>query len=174
MAGVGYIRREIDAGEVKFIVAQIPSGTLSIPVGAAALFLYVVSKVFPSLPAVITVAGAVFLFYRLRTGIKQRALDAGEVFIASPTGLVTGDSTIPRALIQQVAWTDSSPHSPFSDSEARHWMTSVTVETASGPWITVGSRMEAGTAQQLANALVRALGDVPVSGGRERSAAGEL
>jgi hypothetical protein len=170
----GYIRRELGAGEVKFIVATIPGGTVAIPAGAALLFIYTASQVSPWLPAVIAVGVGGVLFYWLRIRIKQRAENSGSFFVASPTGLIFGDRTIPRAGIQKVIWTDRSRVSPFPDSVTRHWDSDVCVWTVSREPIILAIQMEAGIAERLASELGWALGDVQVSGGRARTDAGEI
>ena len=171
----GYIRRELGAGEVQFIVATIPWGTVVIPAGAALLFIYAVSQVFPWMPAVITVGVGGALFFWLRIRLKRRVERMGTIFVASPTGLIVGDRAIPRALIQELTWLDSSRRSAFPEHSAtRRWNTSVTLYTVDRQHIPVAGNMEADLAQRLASELGQALGGVPVSGGRARGPAGEI
>jgi hypothetical protein len=48
---------------VKFIAGFVKPGILAVPAGAALLFVFVTSRLFPRLPWIVTVAAGGFLFY---------------------------------------------------------------------------------------------------------------
>ncbi len=157
-----YIRRELGAGEVKFIVGN-PSGFVAIPAAAALLFIFVVYKVFPWMPAVIVLGAGVFLFYRLRIRLRRRAENLSTFYVASPAGLTIRDRTIPRPDIKEVTWLIGStpvyvghPADRPSDCSVHVWTVNESIPLA--------IQMQAGTAEGFARALGQALGGVPVSG----------
>ena len=177
-----YIRREIGAGQVKFIVIE-PGGTLVVPAGAALLSVFVASRLLPWMPAILVLAGGGFLFYWLRNQIKRRKVEQGPSFVVSPTELVVREHTIPRASIEDVTWCDYSHQSPgVSSAVARFWgnqpddrgdgnisrESSLSVGTVGGGSVPLAVGMNAWTAEQLAHDLGKTLGGVHVSGGRLR------
>jgi len=171
-----YIRRELGAGQVKFIVIT-PGGTLSVPTGAALLFVFVTSKLLPWMPAIVTVAGGGFLFYWLRNRIKRRKVEQGSTFVASPTELVIGEQAIPRASIEEVRWVDfthrsNAPRTVNAEyqpgdhgNDDVSFQSSLSVTRVGEGLIPLASGMHASTAEQLAHDLGQTLGGVKVSGG---------
>lgn len=161
-----YTRSALGGGEVKFRVHPPAGNNLLVPAIVGMVFVYLVYKVTPWMPAVLVLASGAYVFYRLRRRLNQIDETSGSFFVASPTGFTIRDRTIPREQIKDVTFLLGSPVGVGAHLHPmeRPANCSVHLTTLAGENWPLAIQMHAGSAEGLARGIAEALGGVPVAG----------